>query len=129
MFAPSDVHALGHFSWGPLIVRIEWAGSIMVTILALRRAEPHGARIILIALAVLSTALYGALAFLTGGAVSPMFHWILALPIIVGIVLPDLPGRGHRLRLRGHVVRLGDPGRRRANRSGPSCAGSCRRSW
>jgi signal transduction histidine kinase len=92
MFAPSDVHALGYFSWGPLIVRFEWAGSIMVTILALRRAEPHGARIILIALSVLSTALYGALAFLTGGAVSPLFHWILALPIIVGIVLPDLPG-------------------------------------
>jgi signal transduction histidine kinase len=92
LFAPSDVHAVGHFIWAPLIVRLEWAGSIVVTIFALRRAEPHGARIILIALAVLSTALYGALAFLTGGTASPLFHWILALPIVVAIVLPDLPG-------------------------------------
>jgi signal transduction histidine kinase len=92
LFAPSDVHAVGHFTWAALIIRLEWAGSIVVTILALRRAEPHGARIILIALAVLSTALYGALAFLTGGTLSPLFHWILALPIVVALVLPDVPG-------------------------------------
>jgi len=92
LFAPSDVYTLGRFSWIPLMIRIEWAGSIVVTALALRRAEPHGVRIILNALAVLSTALYGALAMLTGGIASPLFHWSLALPIVVALVLPDLPG-------------------------------------
>jgi signal transduction histidine kinase len=92
LFAPSDVYALGYFSWGPLIVRMEWAGSILVTVLALRRVESHGVPIILNALAILSTVLYGALAHLTGGAGSPLFHWILALPIVVALVLPDLPG-------------------------------------
>jgi signal transduction histidine kinase len=92
LFAPSDVYTLGRFSWIPFMIRLEWAGSIIVTILALRRAEPHGVRIILNALAVLSTALYGALAMLTGGVASPLFHWSMALPIVVALVLPDLPG-------------------------------------
>ena len=63
-----------------------------MTVLALRRAEAHGARVILVALAMLSTVLYGALAQLTGGTASPLFHWSLGLPIIVGLVLPELPG-------------------------------------
>ena len=91
LFAPSDVYALGHFNWGPLIVRLEWAGSVLVTVLALRKVEPHGVPIILNALAILSTVLYGALAWLTGGTNSPLFHWILALPIVIAVVLPDLP--------------------------------------
>jgi signal transduction histidine kinase len=91
LFAPSDVYALGHFSWGPLIVRLEWAGSVLVTVLALRKVEPHGVPIVLNALAILSTVLYGALAWLTGGTSSPLFHWILALPIVIAVVLPDLP--------------------------------------
>jgi signal transduction histidine kinase len=92
LFAPSDVYTLGRFSWIPFTIRLEWAGAILVTTVALRRAEPHGVRIILNALAVLSTALYGALAMLTGGVASPLFHWSLALPIVVALVLPDLPG-------------------------------------
>jgi signal transduction histidine kinase len=92
LFAPSDVYALGRFAWGPLLIRIEWTVTIFVTILALRKAEPHGARVILTALVMLSTALYGALAMLTGGLESPLFHWILALPIVMALVLPDLPG-------------------------------------
>src|SRR4051794_2741160 len=92
LFAPSDVYTLGHFSWGPLIVRLEWAGSVLVTVLALRKVEPHGVPIVLNALAILSTVLYGALAWLTGGTSSPLFHWILALPIVIAVVLPDLPG-------------------------------------
>src|SRR4051794_8771637 len=92
LFAPSDVYTLGHFSWGPLIVRLEWAGSVLVTVLALRKVEAHGVPIVLNALAILSTVLYGALAWLTGGTSSPLFHWILALPIVIAVVLPDLPG-------------------------------------
>ena len=91
LFAPSDVYALGQFSWGPLIIRIEWAVSVVVTILALRKAEPHGARVILNALVMLSTVLYGALAQMTGGTGSPLFHWMLALPIVVALVIPDQP--------------------------------------
>jgi len=75
-----------------LIVRLEWAGSVLVTVLALRKVEAHGVPIILNALAILSTVLYGALAWLTGGTNSPLFHWILALPIVIALVLPDLPG-------------------------------------
>jgi signal transduction histidine kinase len=92
LFAPSDVYALGRFSWGPLIIRLEWAGSLVITILALRKAEPHGQQVIINALAMLSTVLYGALSQLTGGAESPLFHWFLALPIVVALVLPDQPG-------------------------------------
>jgi len=91
LFAPSDVYTVGRFSWGPLIIRIEWAVSVLVTILALRKAEPHGARVILNALVMLSTVLYGALAQLTGGIASPLFHWILTLPIVVALVIPDHP--------------------------------------
>src|SRR5262249_22260924 len=92
LFAPSDVYMLGRFSWVPLMIRLEWAASVLVTILVLRRSEPHGVSIILNALAVLSTALYGTLAMLTGGVASPLFHWILALPIVVALVLPEFPG-------------------------------------
>jgi signal transduction histidine kinase len=92
LFAPSDVYALGHFAWGPLVVRLEWAGSVIVTMLALRKVESHGVPIVLNALAILSTVLYGALAHLTGGASSPLFHWILGLPIVIALVLPDVPG-------------------------------------
>ena len=92
LFAPSDVYVIGHFSWSPLIVRLEWAGSVLVTVLALRKVEPHGVPIVLSALAILSTVLYGALAWLTGGTSSPLFHWILALPIVIALVLPDVPG-------------------------------------
>ena len=91
LFAPSDVYALGHFAWGPLVVRLEWAGSVIVTMLALRKVESHGVPIVLNALAILSTVLYGALAHLTGGASSPLFHWILGLPIVIALVLPDVP--------------------------------------
>ena len=91
-----------------------------MTVLALRRAEPHGARVILIALAMLSTVLYGALAQLTGGTASPLFRWSLGLPIIVALVLPGSARRRGRLRLH--------PGDLRPWRSSPGRASRRRRS-
>ena len=89
VFAPSDVHALGHFSWGPLIVCSMAAASWRRSCPAARGSEARESSYR--AVGAVDRAVRRA-GVPDGRRDEPAVHWILALPIIVGIVLPDLPG-------------------------------------
>lgn len=91
LFAPADWLTLGRFSWSPLVVRAAWALTVAVSAYALERATPKQARLLTITVATLSTAFYAALAQLTGGAASALFHWIAAFPLAVAVLLQDQP--------------------------------------
>lgn len=91
VLAPADPLALGHFSWRPLAVRVAWALFIAITAVSLRGADVKRTRDMMLALAVLSAALCTALAALTGGTSSSLFHVMLALPVVIGLVIQDQP--------------------------------------
>ncbi len=92
VLAPTDPLALGHFSWRPLAVRLAWSLFIAITAGSLRGADAKRVRDMMLALAVLSSALCTALAALTGGVASSLFHVMLALPVVVALVIQDQPG-------------------------------------
>ncbi len=89
--APADRLALGAFAWRPLVVRLLWAIFVTATALNLKAAGRARTRELMLALAVFSTAFYAALAALTGGVASPLFHWMLALPVAIAVVIQDHP--------------------------------------
>ena len=91
LFAVTDRMTLGYFAWRPLLVRLLWALFIVATALNLRGAGRERTRELMLALAVFSTAFYAALAALTGGVASPLFHWMLALPVAIAVVIADHP--------------------------------------
>ena len=91
LFAVTDRMTLGYFAWRPLLVRLLWALFIVATALNLRGAGRERTRELMLALAVFSTAFYAALAALTGGVASPLFHWMLALPVAIAVVIQDHP--------------------------------------
>ncbi len=91
LFAATDRITLGYFAWRPLVVRLLWALFIVATALNLRGAGRARTRELMLALAVFSTAFYAALAALTGGVASPLFHWMLALPVAIAVVIQDHP--------------------------------------
>ncbi len=87
VFSPADwVSPIG-FSWGPFIIRLEWAAALVATALGLRRADARRTRGLLNLLAVATAALYAALVQQTGGAASPLFQWSVAMPAIVALVV------------------------------------------
>jgi signal transduction histidine kinase len=87
----TDRFALGAFAWRPLVVRLLWALFIVATAFNLRGAGQARTRELMLALAVFSAAFYAALAALTGGVQSPLFHWMLALPVAIAVVIQDHP--------------------------------------
>src|SRR6185312_7681778 len=87
----TDRLALGYFAWRPLVVRLLWALFVVATALNLRGAGAARTRELMLALAVFSAAFYAALAALTGGVASPLFHWMLALPVAIAVVIQDHP--------------------------------------
>jgi signal transduction histidine kinase len=92
LFAFADALALRHFSWVVFGVRSLWAALIVVTALLLTRLQGSAAqRWLLIGLAVASSAFFALLAWMTGGFASPLFHWILAMPLVIAVVLQDYP--------------------------------------
>ena len=92
LFAATDWITLGYFSWRPLAVRLAWSLFIALTAWSLRGADAKRVRDMMLALAVLSSALCTALAALTGGVASSLFHVMLALPVVVALVIQDQPG-------------------------------------
>jgi len=91
ILAPTDPLSLGHFSWRPLAVRLAWSLFIVITAVSIRTADARRMRDMMLALAVLSAALCTALAALTGGVSSSLFHVMLALPVVIALVIQDQP--------------------------------------
>jgi signal transduction histidine kinase len=92
LFAPADWLSMASFSWGPVIIRLEWAGALVATALGLRRADARRTRGLLNLLAIATAALFAALVQQTGGAASPLFAWSMALPAIVALVVQGHAG-------------------------------------
>jgi signal transduction histidine kinase len=87
VFSPADWLPPIGFSWAPLVIRLEWAAALVATALGLRRADARRTRGLLNLLAVATAALYAALVQQTGGALSPLFQWSVAMPAIVALVV------------------------------------------
>ena len=87
VFSPADWLPPIGFSWAPLVIRLEWAAALVATALGLRRADARRTRGLLNLLAIATAALYAALVQQTGGALSPLFQWSVAMPAIVALVV------------------------------------------
>ena len=98
MFSPADWLPPIGFSWAPLVIRLEWAAALVATALGLRRADARRTRGLLNLLAVATAALYAALVQQTGGALSPLFQWSVAMPAIVALVVQGHASAVARLR-------------------------------
>lgn len=92
LFTFADVAAIGHFSWAAFSARVVWAALTAGAALYLPRAKPASQQLILYALGIWTSAFFALLTFLTGGSSSPLFHWILAMPVLVAVVVQDAPG-------------------------------------
>jgi signal transduction histidine kinase len=91
LFTFADVAALQRFSPLAFGVRVVWASLIVAAALALGRVSPAAENRITLAIAVASSGFFGLLAGLTGGNQSPLFHWILAMPLVIAVVLQEFP--------------------------------------
>jgi signal transduction histidine kinase len=80
LFTFADMLALQRFSWAVFGVRSLWTALIVATALLLPRLEAAAQRRLLIALAIASSAFFALL-----------FHWILAMPLVIAVVLQDYP--------------------------------------
>ncbi len=91
LFTLADVAALKRFSLAVFAVRLLWTAQIAITGLLLGRLPERAERWLLIGLGATSSAFFAVLAWMTGGADSPMFHWILAMPLVIAVVLQEIP--------------------------------------
>jgi signal transduction histidine kinase len=91
LFAIADVLALRRFSWIVFGVRSLWTGLIVFTALLLPRLEGGAQRRLLLGLAIASSGFFALLTWMTGAFSSPLFHWILAMPLVIAVVLQDYP--------------------------------------
>jgi signal transduction histidine kinase len=91
LFTFADTVALQRFSWPVFGVRLTWTVLIAASALVLPRVSERGERWLMTALAVSSSAFFGVLTWMTGGFGSPLFHWILAMPLVIAVVLQEHP--------------------------------------
>src|SRR5206468_2526 len=89
LFGLTDFLILHRLSPACAAVRLAWAGVTLGAALALGTRRE---RAWLYAASVGAGAAFAALVALTGGVQSPMFHWILAVPLTVAVVIQDAPG-------------------------------------
>jgi signal transduction histidine kinase len=91
LFTFADTLALQRFSPGVFGLRLLWSGLIVATALALGRVSRAIEGWLTIGIAVASSAFFGLITALTGGYQSPLFHWILAMPLVIAVVLQEFP--------------------------------------
>jgi signal transduction histidine kinase len=87
----AEVAALKAFSPALFAVRVLWAAQLAVTGLLLGRLPERVERALLVAVGVTSSGYFVLRAWLTGGVDSPFFHWMLAVPLVIAVVLQELP--------------------------------------
>jgi signal transduction histidine kinase len=91
LFGLTDRMVLGRFDLRAVGVRLGWAGLTLWLAWALPRVTHRVREQLFVGLAVLSSLFFGASTLLTGGAQSPLFHWILAMPLVMAVVLQGVP--------------------------------------
>ncbi|MEW5854655.1 MAG: HAMP domain-containing sensor histidine kinase [Myxococcota bacterium] len=72
-------------------VRVAWAGTVVAVALWLPRATPLLQERLVLAVGLSTPVFFGLLVHLTGGTHSPLFHFMLAMPLVVAVVLQDHP--------------------------------------
>ncbi|HXU63838.1 MAG TPA: ATP-binding protein [Polyangia bacterium] len=92
IFALTDRMVLrGWRFWEALGIRFLWGVTLVGAALWLPRLRPTGERRVLTAVGFTTPLFFCALALMTGGMKSPLFHFIVAMPLIVAVVLQDQP--------------------------------------
>jgi signal transduction histidine kinase len=91
LFTFADTVALHRFSPAVFGVRLLWTAQIAATGLLLGRVSAVAERRMTLLLAVCSSLFFGLLTTMTGGFASPLFHWILAMPLVIAVVLQEYP--------------------------------------
>jgi signal transduction histidine kinase len=91
LFTLADMMAVHGFSWPAFLVRLTWAASIVAVALALPKVTTRIAEWLFVGLASLSAIAFVLLVQFTGGVASPLFHWILASPLTIAVVIQDHP--------------------------------------
>ena len=87
----AEVATLKGFSPVLFVVRLVCAAQFAATGLLLGRLPLRVERGLLVALGAASSGSLVLRAWLTGGADSPFFHWMLAMPLVIAVVLQELP--------------------------------------
>ena len=92
IFALTDRMVLrGWAFWEALGIRFLWGLTLVLAALWLPRLRPTGERRVLAAVGFTTPLFFCSLALMTGGMKSPLFHFIVAMPLIVAVVLQDQP--------------------------------------
>ena len=91
LFTIADVVALGRFSPAVFGVRLLWTAVIVAVGLWLPRASAAAERLLMILFGISASVFFGLLTAMTGGAGSPLFHFILAMPLVVAVVVQEHP--------------------------------------
>lgn len=92
IFAITDRLLLrGAAFWIALSVRALWGATLVGSALWLPRLGDQTERRLLIAVGGSTPLFFGVLVAMTGGTSSPLFHFIVAMPLVVAVVLQDQP--------------------------------------
>ena len=95
IFAITDRLVLhGGAFWAAVGVRVLWGMSLVGTALSLPHIGPVAEQRLLTAIGSSTSVFFGVLAAMTGGTKSPLFHFIVAMPLVVAVVLQDQPPAG-----------------------------------
>ncbi|MFL5322315.1 MAG: hypothetical protein ACJ790_21840 [Myxococcaceae bacterium] len=92
LFTFADVAAIGKFSPAAFSVRLFWAALMVGAAYWLDRAPSAAVeRTLLYSVGIATSGFFALLVGLTGGANSPLFHWILAMPVLVAVIVQEAP--------------------------------------
>jgi signal transduction histidine kinase len=91
VFGITDIITIGHFSIAVALVRLAWASLIGAIAIRLPSASVFERTMLGLLLGATTPGFFTALVQLTGGHSSPLFHFILAMPLIVAVVMQDQP--------------------------------------
>jgi signal transduction histidine kinase len=92
LFTFADTLALQRFSPGVFALRAIWSAELVAAALALGRVSASVERRLMTGVAVSSSVFFAVITWFTGGFASPLFHWILAMPLVIAVVLQEFPG-------------------------------------
>lgn len=73
------------------LLRALWAAALVAVAFALPRSSGRAERLLLCGLAAASALVFSMLVQMTGGFRSPLFHFMVAMPVTIAIVVQDIP--------------------------------------
>lgn len=86
---PMELHYDGWATSVPL--RVAWVALLVVATLLIRSDHPRLTRLVAYAVGLTSGVLASAIVAVTGGSRGPRFSYLLAFPLVLAVLLPDVP--------------------------------------